>query len=146
MAAFAWRSPPRSSRIWLVLPLDAGIGQKPHVFAKAASFLMRSGLSPIRTNIGDCHRRDAERRHQYRSPVGDHAVEPQRTASGLLETLLELGPLCMRNAHRGKDVTVAKFSVHGRHRSFWVTRERRRLHTLCHVQLASPKISEPADP
>ena len=26
-------------------------------------------------HLGDCHRRDAERRHQCRSSVGDHAVE-----------------------------------------------------------------------
>ena len=51
MAAFAWRFPPRLSRIRFVLPLDAGIGQTPHIFAKAASDLMRSGLSPIRMNI-----------------------------------------------------------------------------------------------
>src|SRR4051794_12894289 len=35
----------------LVLPLEAGSGQAPHILAKAASERMRSGLSPTRISI-----------------------------------------------------------------------------------------------
>ena len=42
---------PRFRRMRFVLPLDAGIGQTPHSFAKAASDLIRSGLSPTRISI-----------------------------------------------------------------------------------------------
>ena len=49
-AAFAWRSPPWSSRTRpLVLPEDAGIGATPQRWAKADSDLSRSGLSPAVT-------------------------------------------------------------------------------------------------
>src|SRR4051794_27323901 len=50
-AALAWRLPPRFSLWRLVLPLEAGTGQAPHILANAASERMRSGLSPTRISI-----------------------------------------------------------------------------------------------
>nr|WP_043345550.1 hypothetical protein [Belnapia moabensis] len=45
------RFPLRFSRCLLVLPLEAGTGQAPHSFARAASERMRSGLSPTKISI-----------------------------------------------------------------------------------------------
>lgn len=47
-AALACRLPPLFNRNRFVLPLDAGIGQTPQIFANAASERMRVGSSPNR--------------------------------------------------------------------------------------------------
>ena len=53
--AHARRFPPAFGRWWIVLPLDAGLGQIPQSMAKAASAQMGSGSSPktiaIRANV-----------------------------------------------------------------------------------------------
>ena len=48
-AELAWRLPPRLRRWRYVFPLDAGIGQTPHIMAKLASERSRSVLSPTAT-------------------------------------------------------------------------------------------------
>ena len=50
-ALFACRSPPLLSLCLTVLPLEAGIGQAPHIAANDASERSLPGLSPVSVNL-----------------------------------------------------------------------------------------------
>ena len=71
-AELAWRLPPRLRRWRCVFPLDAGIGQTPHIMAKLAS-----GAEPIRViPNGD---------HYCACVLGAHAFELKQTGGELLD-------------------------------------------------------------
>ena len=54
-ALFACRSPPLLSLCLTVLPLEAGMGQAPHIAANDASERSLPGLSPAATWIGNTY-------------------------------------------------------------------------------------------